>query len=76
MKFHDGTDFNADAVVWNLDRYFKTDSTQFEPPASGMTRARVPLMDSYKKVNDYTVAIATKTPASYFPYMAVYILFT
>jgi peptide/nickel transport system substrate-binding protein len=76
VKFHDGTDFNADAVVWNLDRYFKTDSPQFEPPASGMTRARVPLMDSYKKVDDYTVAITTKTPASYFPYMAVYILFT
>ena len=32
VKFHDGTDFNADAVIWNLDRYFKSDSAQFEPP--------------------------------------------
>ena len=76
VKFHDGTDFNADAVIWNLDRYFKKDSPQFEPPASGMSRARVPLMGSYKKIDDYTVAITTKTPASYFPYMAVYLLFT
>jgi peptide/nickel transport system substrate-binding protein len=76
VKFHDGTEFNADAVVWNLDRYFKNDSPQFEPPAAGMTRARVPALASYKKIDDYTVAIATKQPASYFPFMAVYILFT
>jgi ABC-type transport system substrate-binding protein len=76
VKFHDGTDFNADAVIWNLDRYFKNDSPQFEIAASAMTRARVPVMDSYRKIDDVTVAISTKQPASYFPYMAVYILFT
>jgi ABC-type transport system substrate-binding protein len=76
VKFHDGTDFNADAVIWNLDRYFKNDSPQFEPPAAGMTRARVPILASYRKIDDHTVAIETKQPASYFPYMAVYILFT
>jgi peptide/nickel transport system substrate-binding protein len=76
VKFHDGTDFNADAVMWNLDRYFKNDSPQFEIAASGMTRARIPIMGDYKKIDDYTVALSTKQPASYFPYMAVYILFT
>src|SRR5229473_7270198 len=76
VKFHDGTDFNADAVIWNLDRYFKSDSPQFEPPGSGMTRARVPVLSGYRKIDDYTVAMETKQPASYFPYMAVYILFT
>jgi peptide/nickel transport system substrate-binding protein len=74
VKFHDGTDFNADAVIWNLDRYFKSDSSQFEPPAAGMSRARVPIMGSYRKIDDYTVAITTTTAASYFPYMAVYLL--
>jgi peptide/nickel transport system substrate-binding protein len=76
VKFHDGTDFNANTVIWNLDRYFKNDSPQFEPAGAGMTRARVPVMASYRKIDDFTVAIVTKEPASYFPYMAVYILFT
>ena len=75
VKFHDGTDFNADAVIWNLDRYFKNGSPQFEPPAAGLSRARVPILAAYRKIDDYTVAIETKQPASYFPYMAVYLLF-
>src|SRR5262249_41535646 len=75
VKFHDGSDFNADAVIWNLDRYFNQGSPQFEPPAAGLSRGRVPLMGSYRKIDEYTVAITTKIAASYFPYMAVYILF-
>src|SRR3979490_2917179 len=76
VKFHDGMDFNADAVIWNLDRYFNSESPQFEPPSSAMSRARVPVMGSYKKIDDETVAITTTKPVSYFPYMAVYVLFT
>jgi ABC-type transport system substrate-binding protein len=76
VKFHDGNDFNADAVIWNLERYFNKESPQFELPAAGISRARVPLMGSYKKIDDYTVAITTTSVASYFPYMAVYLLMT
>src|SRR3954452_645160 len=71
VKFHDGTDFNADAVIWNLDRYFNKESPQFEPPAAGISRARVPLIAAYRKIDYYTVPITTPKPASYFPYMAV-----
>ena len=41
-----------------------------------MTRARVADDGQLPKIDDYTVAITTKKPASYFPYMAVYMLFT
>src|SRR3979411_381659 len=76
VKFHDGTDFNADAVIWNLDRYFNSGSPQFEPPGAAMSLSRFPLMGTYRKIDDETVAITTTKPASYFPYMAVYLLFT
>ena len=76
VTFQDGTPFNADAVIWNLDRYFNKDSKQFEASGSGITRARAPLVASYKKIDDKTVSITTSRPASYFPYMTVYILFS
>lgn len=47
VKFHDGTDFNVDAVIWNLERIFNKDSAQFEPAATGIMRSRVPILASY-----------------------------
>jgi len=74
VKFHDGNEFNADAVIWNLDRFWKTDSPQFEANAGGITRARVPLLASWKKVDDYTVALTTTQVASFFQWMVPYVL--
>ncbi|MDB5375894.1 MAG: 4-phytase [Rubritepida sp.] len=76
VKFHDGTDFNADAVIWNLDRYFNNASPQFDSAGGAISRGRVPVMESYRKVDERTIAIRTTRVASYFPYMAVYLLFT
>ncbi|MFC7541696.1 ABC transporter substrate-binding protein [Siccirubricoccus deserti] len=33
VTFHDGTPFDADAVMWNLDRFWKQDSPQSIRPA-------------------------------------------
>src|SRR5271163_2534484 len=76
VKFHDGTDFNADAVMWNMDRFFKNDSPQFDIAGSGLMRARLPTLVGYHKIDDYTVTLATREPIAYLPYLAVYMLFT
>jgi ABC-type transport system substrate-binding protein len=76
VRFHDGAPFNADAVIWNLERFFNNQSPQFEAQGSAITRARVPVLESYRKVDERTVAFRTTRVASYFPYMAVYILLT
>ncbi len=76
VTFHDGTPFNADAVIWNMDRFFRSDAPQFEPGGSGITRARVTILASYRKIDDMTVEMTTTRVASYFPYMVVYILMT
>lgn len=75
VRFHDGTDFDADAVIWNLDRYFNKDSRQFDPASSANSRARNPVFQSYRKIDSQTVSIRTTRPASYFPYNVVYLLF-
>jgi peptide/nickel transport system substrate-binding protein len=74
VKFHDGTEFNADAVIWNLERIFNKDSAQFEANATGIMRARMPILASYKKIDDYTVAISTTIVASFFQWMMPYML--
>src|SRR4051794_28627489 len=54
VKFHDGSDFNADAAIWNIDRYFKSDAPQFDPIGGAIARGRNPWVKSYRKVDDYT----------------------
>jgi peptide/nickel transport system substrate-binding protein len=76
VTFHDGTAFNADAVIWNLDRYFRNDSPQFDATGSAITRGRIPVMESYRKVDDFTVELTTTRPVSYWPYLVTYIMLT
>jgi ABC-type transport system substrate-binding protein len=76
VTFHDGTPFTADAVLWNLDRFFKNDSPQFDAAGSAITRGRIPILAGYRKIDDFTVEMETTRPVSYWPYLAVYLLNT
>ena len=46
VKFHDGSEFTADAVVWNLDKLLKNDSPQFDQRQSAQGRSRIPAVAS------------------------------
>jgi ABC-type transport system substrate-binding protein len=76
VTFHDGTAFGADSVVWNLDRFYRNDSPQFDAPAAALARGRVSIMSGYRRVDDRTVEIETSRPISYLPYLLTWILFT
>src|SRR6516162_11307028 len=71
VSFHDGTPFNADAVIWNLDRTFKKGAPQFDPQGSAINRGRPTYLavDGYRKVDDSTIEFTTTRPISYFPYV-------
>ncbi|WP_024512771.1 ABC transporter substrate-binding protein [Bradyrhizobium sp. ARR65] len=67
VKFHDGSPFNADAVVWNVDKVLKQDAPQFDPSQVGVTASRMPTLLSARKIDDLTVELTTKEPDSFLP---------
>ena len=76
VMFHDGSEFNADAAIWNLDRYFNQNTPQFDAAGAALARARNPFISSYRKIDSDTIEIITPRPLSYFPNMLPYMLFS
>jgi len=74
VKFHDGSDFKADAVIWNLDKVLNDKSPQFDAKQSAQVRPRIPSIASYRKIDDYTVEITTKEVDALFPYQLPWFL--
>lgn len=54
IKFHNGNDFNADDVIFSIDRIKNWDKSGF--------KSKVNMIKSFVKVDDYTVQITTKGP--------------
>nr|WP_249127428.1 ABC transporter substrate-binding protein [Bradyrhizobium lablabi] len=67
VKFHDGSDFNADAVVWNVEKVLKQDAPHFDASQVGVTASRMPTLASARKIDDLTVELTTKEPDSFLP---------
>jgi peptide/nickel transport system substrate-binding protein len=75
VKFHDGTDFNADAVIFNFDRWRFTDNPYhfesqvfeyYEYMWSGFDDASA--IASVEKIDDYTVKFVLSVPVA--PFLA------
>jgi peptide/nickel transport system substrate-binding protein len=74
VKFHDGSDFNADAVIWNLRRIFDEKSPQYDAPAAPIVRASVSMVNTFDKADDHTITITTKYPFSFLPWLLTRVL--
>jgi ABC-type transport system substrate-binding protein len=67
VKFHDGSDLTADAIVWNVEKVLKKDARHFAPDQIGVTVSRMPTLESARKIDDYTVEVTTREPDSFLP---------
>ena len=73
VKYHDGSEFTAADVVWNLDKLLKNDAPQFDPKQSAQGRSRIPSVATYKATGRYALEITTKEPDAFLPYELAWI---
>jgi len=67
VKFHDGSAFNADAVVWNVRKVLDKEAAHFDPSQVGVTASRMPTLASARKIDDLTVELTTSEPDAFLP---------
>jgi peptide/nickel transport system substrate-binding protein len=67
VKFHDGSDVNADAIVWNVEKVLKKDARHFAPDQVGVTVSRMPTLQSARRIDNLTVELTTSQPDSFLP---------
>ena len=67
VKFHDGAPFNADAVVWNVQKVLDKSAPHFDAAQVGVTTSRLPTLVSARKIDDLTVELTTNEPDSFLP---------
>ncbi|MFN7288412.1 MAG: ABC transporter substrate-binding protein, partial [Burkholderiales bacterium] len=67
IKFHDGSAFNADAVVWNVRKVLDKDAVHFDASQVGVTVSRMPTLRTARKIDDLTVELTTSEPDSFLP---------
>ncbi|WP_428484151.1 ABC transporter substrate-binding protein [Rhodopila sp.] len=74
VKFHDGSDFTADAVIWNLQRVYDEKSPHYDATSAPIVKAAVSMIDTYEKADDQTIVLTTKYPFSFLPWLLTRIL--
>ena len=74
VKFHDGSPFNADAVVFSFESIKKKDAPHYDSYGSGQVTFRLASLKAIRKIADHTVEFETDKPTSFVPYQVVYMV--
>jgi peptide/nickel transport system substrate-binding protein len=68
VKFHDGSAFTADSVVFAFDRLMNKDFEFYSETQRSAGASNIAQIASYEKVDDFTVRFVTKKPWAFFLY--------
>jgi peptide/nickel transport system substrate-binding protein len=67
VTFHDGTPWNADSAIFNLQRYTDKTSPNFYQELNAQGGLSVAGIKTFSKIDDLTIQIDTNGPWSYLP---------
>ena len=67
VKFHDGSAFTADSVVWNVRKVLDKAAPHFDASQVGVTASRMPTLVSARKIDNLTVELTTSEADSFLP---------
>jgi len=70
VKFHDGSELNADSIVWNVQKVLDKDAVHFDASQVGVTASRMPTLQSARKIDNLTLTTSrwSLQPASPTPF--------
>lgn len=74
VTFHDGSAFDADAVLWNFEKVLNPQAPHFDQRQAAQVRPRLPSVASWRKLDAMTVEVTTKAVDSFFPYQMLWFL--
>ncbi len=68
VKFHDGTDFNAEAVEFQFNRLLNQSFQYYDAVSAGGSASALQTIDTFRAVDDYTFELKTKFPDAFIPW--------
>ncbi len=75
VTFHDGTTFDADAVIFNLDRVTDEEFEYYDADSANSNVSWFAQIESYEKTGDYEVTFTTSNPYAWLPYDLSFVYF-
>lgn len=76
VRFHDGSGFDADTVLWNMQKLMDAQAPHYDPRQVAQTFGRMNLIDKVEKRDAGTVVFTTRTPDALLPWYFGRIMFS
>lgn len=73
VRFHDGSEFDADAVIWNIEKLVDRAAPQYDPQQRLTLAFRIPGVKTWRKLDAHKVAIGNTAPDASLPDQLVFL---